>query len=499
MFSGCIALSSLSLNVETIGKETFYNLSSLSDVDLGENVKTIGESAFGGCKSLKEIVIPDATLSLGESAFSGCQSLQSVTFGNALTSIGQRAFSSCGSLAQLSIPETVVSIGDYAFSYCSNLSDINIPENIETIGTYTFEDCTSLSEIKLPESIETIPAGMFANCSSLSSIDIPIGVTEIGENAFSGCEKLTILDLSENTSLLSIGGNAFYGCLSIEIINFPTTLESIGINAFSDCTALSLMSIPSVTPPSLPSTLADFSFNNLDNILCAISIPTDSFWDYYDTNSWTRFMDGDETTGKEQIDITVENPVTESGDGSDSTVDDTMHDDCCHIHYHKGHIGPKHIRAVMRTNEETGEETQTVNSAKTYGGSSVFIAENENVSFVITPTEGYKVESVYYDTDADGVEEDVTSQFVDNVYTTPAAESLAIKSLRIKLAEDTPTSVEKVNDSITNNVKVIGNTIQVPEGAVIFNIDGLKVDGNNLSSGIYIVSYRNQRMKVLVK
>ena len=47
-------------------------------------------------------------------------------------------------------------------------------------------------------------------------------------------------------------------------------------------------------------------------------------------------------------------------------------------------------------------------------------------------------------------------------------------------------------------VKVVGNSIVAPEGAEVYDLNGLRVDAENLANGIYIVKVGNQIVKVVI-
>jgi hypothetical protein len=47
-------------------------------------------------------------------------------------------------------------------------------------------------------------------------------------------------------------------------------------------------------------------------------------------------------------------------------------------------------------------------------------------------------------------------------------------------------------------VKVVGNSIVAPEGAEVYDLNGLRVDAENLAKGIYIVKVGNQIVKVVI-
>ena len=49
------------------------------------------------------------------------------------------------------------------------------------------------------------------------------------------------------------------------------------------------------------------------------------------------------------------------------------------------------------------------------------------------------------------------------------------------------------------DVQVVDNAIIAPEGSEIYTITGLRVDNDNLVSGVYIVRYGKSSIKVFVK
>jgi hypothetical protein len=59
------------------------------------------------------------------------------------------------------------------------------------------------------------------------------------------------------------------------------------------------------------------------------------------------------------------------------------------------------------------------------------------------------------------------------------------------------TGVEGVEDDEIV-VKVVGNSIVAPEGAEVYDLNGLRVNAENLAKGIYIVKVGNQIVKVII-
>ena len=155
-----------------------------------EGVKVIGDNAFYNLNSLTNINIPNSVTNIGDEAFHGCESLKSINIPNSVTNIGNEAFSYCDSLTSIKIPNSVTNIGNYAFCGCHSLTNINIPDSVTNIGNEAFSYCDSLTSIKIPNSVTNIGNGAFSYCDSLTSINIPNSVTNIGNDAFSWCNNI---------------------------------------------------------------------------------------------------------------------------------------------------------------------------------------------------------------------------------------------------------------------------------------------------------------------
>ena len=87
---------------------------------------------------IKTVVIEDGVTNIGNSAFEICFNLTSVEIPNSVTSIGDNAFNSCKSLTSVEIPNSVTSIGNGAFYHCSWLASITIGNSVTSIGNGAF-------------------------------------------------------------------------------------------------------------------------------------------------------------------------------------------------------------------------------------------------------------------------------------------------------------------------------------------------------------------------
>jgi len=216
--------------VVAIGKNAFFNCTSLTSILIPNGVSCINEDAFESCTNLQTIVIPDSVQSIGVRAFYGCSSIASISIPDGISSINAETFSGCTSLTTVTLPDGISSIDDKAFNYCIKLTNIYIPNSVSNIGSGAFRYCSSLTSIIIPDGVTSIGDNVFSSCSSLKSITIPNGITSIGNYMFYLCYDLTNVSLPD--SITSIGDYAFGGC-SIENINLPDGVTSIGNYAFS--------------------------------------------------------------------------------------------------------------------------------------------------------------------------------------------------------------------------------------------------------------------------
>ena len=260
--------------VTAIGKEAFFECTSLASITIPNSVTSIGESAFEWCENLTSVSIPYSVTSIGINAFELCSSLTSIvvdennqsyksidgnlysrdgtilikyaigktetsfTIPDHVTSIREDAFAYCENLTSITIPDGITTIGESAFEGCENLTSITIPNSVTTIGEMAFYDCTNLTSITIPDHVTTIGRYAFCNCTNLTSITIPNSVTTIGESAFEGCENLTSITIPDGVT--SIGESAFSGCENLTSITIPNSVTSIGINAFEWCDKLTI-------------------------------------------------------------------------------------------------------------------------------------------------------------------------------------------------------------------------------------------------------------------
>lgn len=224
----------------------YYLKISIPDVANGYKVIAIGKNTFYQCSTLRTIEIPNSVEEIGDKAFSMCENLKSLNLPNSVKKIGSNAFLYCSSLNEIVLPESLTDIGDEAFSNCEALTSIKIPSSVTTIGKNPFSCCISLSSITVEEDnpyynssnncnaiIETSTGTMITGCKSTT---IPESTIIIGDWAFYNCSGLTSISIPY--SVKEIGEMAFIFCGNLESVTIPASLASIGNYAFRNCPKL---------------------------------------------------------------------------------------------------------------------------------------------------------------------------------------------------------------------------------------------------------------------
>ena len=364
-FAGCRGINAVDMSksggLTSMLNNAFYNCSGLKKVDMSGVTELVAleQSMFKGCTSLKDINLSETLKIVRNYAFYGCSELDNLQFPASLQSVGHYAFQNCSKIKDLSFDgcEYLVSIGSYAFSNCAGLETLSFADcksmttfssnifsgctslkevdmlgctSITAVSDYMFSDCTSLQAVKLPSSMITLGSYVFKNCTGLEVVNLEgcKKLSNIYNTAFSGCTGLKLLDITECTSLRTINSNTFSTCSALETVNFPSSLTSIGASAFANCTNLQHMSVPCSTPPAIENNANPFA--GVDNVACVLSIPSESFFNYYEANYWGGFVD---IENKSDIQLEVEDSEESEEEGEAAEENDQSNG--CQIYYER--------------------------------------------------------------------------------------------------------------------------------------------------------------------
>ena len=203
----------------TINKDikdhSFYGITSLKKVTLGENVTSIGNNAFNGSYNLN--IYYQGTLD---------QWLD--------ITLGSPEWQNCNLYINDQIIEEITinkNIKDYAFMGITSPTRVTLGENVTSIGDYAFYGCTNLKSIEFGKNsqLKTIGYGAFYNCTNLTTITIPSSVAEIEYTAFSNCYSLAIVINNSEHFTVSKGGsdNGYVGLYAYEVVKAGEAQGSI--------------------------------------------------------------------------------------------------------------------------------------------------------------------------------------------------------------------------------------------------------------------------------
>ena len=275
-FAGCSKLEEIVLpaNISKIRVGAFAG-SGLKTINLEDTkLEELGDSAFNSCSALTQVTVPSTLKTMGQAVFkfSGITEVKNFA-GTSVSKIESTAFYS-SKLIQIEFPESLVSIDNSAFASCSELTRVGGLQNtkVTQIEDSAFSGCSKLKNVIFPQTLLTLGGSAYSGCSALTSVTFNSNLKTIGANAFEGCSSLSQLTGFENTVVSSIGANAFKGCSSLVDVSLPNTIQTVGENAFANCSGLatinfindSNLSTLSVAANSFTGTTSDLKVNILD-------------------------------------------------------------------------------------------------------------------------------------------------------------------------------------------------------------------------------------------
>lgn len=258
-FRGCSKLEGLVIlgtNLKHIPEYTFYNLSGVNSLTIGEGVESIGRTAFYGLK-ITSLVLPDSLKTLEtsrqtstmpgaiqDSAFGSMTLLESITYGNGMTA---EAVASGGLNAKF---QSLISYSVKEDNPYLSVDSNGVLYNKDKTTLVAFPANSALTEFTIPDSVETIAEVAFYSNSThktLANLTFGAKVKEIGVQGFYQRQGL-IVNLNEGLEV--IGNYAFRSCRagtgvasvsgSTTYYEFvlPSTVHTIGDKAFGSNTYL---------------------------------------------------------------------------------------------------------------------------------------------------------------------------------------------------------------------------------------------------------------------
>ena len=339
------------------------------------------------------------------------------------------------------------------------------------------------------------------------------GYVEIGENAFYGNENVTQVNFDQ--ALTTIGAHAFENSV-LTTLTLPATIETIGEDAFKNVTTLTSITCNAVTPPAVVFDDAVYAaISESGNI----TVPEEALAAYQADENWGRFWTAPPAPTVYTITVadgiengTVEVDKTEAAEGETVTITATPVDRSYRVKSIT--VAPETLNLAVMVDEngqftmpadnvtvsaefelippvesvitfeaapENGAVAVYVNEAQIESGTAV--AEGTVVTVVLTPTDGYKVESFSVET-AENVEPDGPTGLPrrasvpvnggeNNTYSFEMpAEPV---TLNASFVQDTSTAITDVRaDGVVRYIDVTGRVSDKPfQGInIVVNADG---------------------------
>ena len=258
-FYACHRLTSINIprSVTNIGDDAFTICSGLTSISVEEE-NTVYDSR-DNCNAI--------ILTAKDELVVACKN---TTFPNSVKSIAGSAFNYLD-ITSFNLPKTVTKIEGSPVYRCPELTSIVVEEGNAMYDSRN--DCNAIIETNsnkliagckntvIPNSVTGIGNLAFSGCTNLESIVIPNSVTTIGSSAFSGCTKLESIVIPNSVTMIHYG--TFEGCINLKSVTLGDKVTRIDMNAFGclgddACSALASVTILTKTPPTIYSYSIDY-------------------------------------------------------------------------------------------------------------------------------------------------------------------------------------------------------------------------------------------------
>lgn len=495
--------------VRLISEAAFSTCDSLQEVILPTALKRIENVVFQNCKQLPEITLPDSLEYIGPSAFSGCSSLVSAHGGAKIREIMSGAFNNCTSLTDFTMPPAIEFIGVTAFAnvqvnfaapFPSTLRQIDgqafkgnkalkhvvIPDGCKQLsGSSQFTGCTALETVVLPKEVNTNAStwsSMFSGCTSLKSVKLPDFMSTIPMNFLTNCSSLTDIVIPEG--VITFGNYSFRGTKSLRKINFPSTLTGIAIGAFQES------GLDSVTVPAHVTQMGNQVFRSCPNLKhIRIEGPVATLGNYFASKC---------PELEEVVLPATLTTIGRQGFADDPKLKTIQLPDSLNNLYSEIFMGCTGLDTITLP---AGMHKVPVSMFKGCTALRAITFRSHIDTISATAFAGCTgLKNVYAHRTVPPVL-DVTA-FDDTTYTTATLHARTPEAYRVAEGwskfNKVTTGINALQDNDQLEITVAPGMIGVPEGAEVYNMQGMRVKPERLPRGIYIVRTRTRTVKVAV-
>lgn len=549
-----VQYSNKSFTIKKIGDSAFES-AKIESVTIPSTVTSVGQYAFQ-YSTITTITIPGSVNDCYHAAFNDCSKLKDIHFEYSDKSLSFRqnlfysttTFAGCSSLENIYIDRSVyVSASNgsmsntadicYVFSGLSCIKNVYIGSNIESIGNW-FSYCNGIEKVEIPSNIKEIYDFAFRSCNNLSELIFHDGDKNIYKDTFYACSSLKKIDF-RGGSLNFYRSNtwkaehaAFEDCTNLEILIFPDDVVNILYNTFKGCKNISKVYAKSASPTAISPT----AFDAMSFLTATLYVPIGAKEKYESTEGWNQFSQIVETNNFDVSNNmhTIGLSVSDGGKVVCGNIDIANYSYSWSVEDNTSltlQIVPDEgyvLKNVEINNEDITNEVKngilqldcitsdkriyvnfekeeillSIKDAKL--GCVSLVAENgKSYSFIITPSEGWDIESISFNG------ENVTTQLDGNKYTTPVVTSSS--ELNIVYKQDEANAVKSLKSE--NNVKVFAaygkltvNNTGTRTNLSVYSASGLKVMSESIDAGtttidlptksIYIIKVGEEIFKV---
>ena len=141
------AATSLTLDEHTVvmAGQCLANAKGISSLNIPASVETIGDESFFQMTALTSMSIPATVKSMGGNLFNSCSSLTKIELLNKPTVLGSGFAGNCEKLASINIPDSVVKLENHLFDRDTSLTEIFVPDSVLEASSNAITTCANLT------------------------------------------------------------------------------------------------------------------------------------------------------------------------------------------------------------------------------------------------------------------------------------------------------------------------------------------------------------------
>lgn len=151
--------------LEVLEIATFYNCTTIKEINLPKTLNKICHSCFYCCYNLEKLNIPESLKIFDGNPFAGTNLVDE----NGYIIICDTIYDYQGTDQIITLPKGVKNIGQNAF-FSKDITEITFNNDLEKIANNAFNSCTELEKVTLPKTVALDKENVFRDCNKLKEI-----------------------------------------------------------------------------------------------------------------------------------------------------------------------------------------------------------------------------------------------------------------------------------------------------------------------------------------